>query len=73
MNIHSWTTINEPYERSWRYSEMGKLSERKLLVLGRRDETDRYVNIYGKKGFDSLTTNKKAIAENKLDDREKEN
>ena len=29
--------------------------------------------IYGKKGFDLLTENKKAIAENTLDDKEKEN
>ena len=41
--------------------------------LARRDKNDRYVNIYGKKGFDLLTTNKKAIAENTLDDKEKEN
>ena len=41
--------------------------------LARRDKTDRYVAIYGKKGFDLLTENKKAIAENTLDDKEKEN
>ena len=41
--------------------------------LARRDKTDRYVAIYGKKAFDLLTTNKKAIAENTLDDKEKEN
>ena len=41
--------------------------------LARRDKTDRYVKIYSKKGFDLLTETKKNIAENKLDDKEKEN
>ena len=41
--------------------------------LARRDKSDRYVAIYGKKAFELLTENKKAIAENKLDDKEKEN
>ena len=41
--------------------------------LARRDKSDRYVNIYGKKAFELLTENKKNIAENKLDDKEQEN
>ena len=41
--------------------------------LARRDKSDRYVAIYGKRAFELLTENKKAIAENKLDDKEKEN
>lgn len=41
--------------------------------LARVDKNDRYVKIYSKKGFDLLTENKKNIAENKLDDKEKEN
>ena len=54
----------------------GEAQPKKIIILWLKngwDKNDRYVNIYGKKGFDLLTTNKKAIAENTLDDKEKEN